>query len=54
MNPLENNCGHTMPDNEKYSYLSKKDDFKVFETLILNLNSDGTVTNTLEKMLRFK
>jgi hypothetical protein len=55
---LENNCGHSYPDNEKTSYLAKMDSFKPFEKMILILNEDGSVTsdstNSVRRMMRFK
>lgn len=35
-----------MPDNEKTSYLAKKDTFHPVQSLLLHLNPDGTVTST--------
>ncbi len=55
LNPLENHCGHSMPDDEKTSYLSKKDTFAPVSTLTLHLLPDGTVSaNKLTAMLRMK
>jgi len=55
MNPLENNCGHEYPSDEKTALYAKRDDFKPFSKLRLYLKEDGTVTEEKEEMkMRFK
>ena len=55
MNPLENNCGHDYPSNQKSSLYAKQDDFKPFMKLRLHLKDDGTVIEEKEEMkMRFR
>lgn len=55
LNPLDNNCGHSMPDDEKTSHHSKKDTFRPASTMTLNLRADGSVApDRLVAMLRMK
>lgn len=43
-NLLENPCGHSIPDHEDTSYQSMNETFDAYESIIVTLNANNTMT----------